>query len=154
MQMCILCTVLRWRHSVCRVTVGLILVLASRCCHNTTIGMFRSPWYTRQGLFTSVVKLIKEYIQDTEKVYIIYFCMQYTRFCINILWQGVISSAPAARQSHLVMVLHAIHTFYQLIVLLNQERNQDIYSIEIVYNILNQDIYKASCSFISLVISP
>lgn len=34
-----------------------------------------------------------------------------------------------------VMLLDAIHTFYQLIVLLNQERNQDIYSIEIVYNI-------------------
>lgn len=47
------------------------------------------------------------------------------------------------------MLLDAIHTFYQLIVLLNQERNQDVYSIEIVYDILNQDIYKASCGFIS-----
>lgn len=51
-----------------------------------------------------------------------------------------------------VMLLDAIHTFYQLIVLLNQERNQDAYSIKIVYNILNQDIYKASFSFISFVI--
>lgn len=84
--MCILCVVLRWGHSVCRVTVGFILALASRCCHNTTVGIVRSPWYTRQGLFTYVLKLIKEYIYNAEEVYIIYFCMQYTRFCINILW--------------------------------------------------------------------
>lgn len=61
-KMCILCTLLGWGHSVCRVTVGLILGLASRCCHNTTIGIVCSLWYAGQGLFTYVVKLIQEYI--------------------------------------------------------------------------------------------